>query len=284
MRSRTLCLGIVLLSLVALPVRAQGESPEERYGFLVGLCDEKEWQLAAREARAFLSEFPRHDKAELARYRLATALFETGDRKGAREQYAALSKRDGFEFRAEVLFRLGQCELAAGDGRAAAAAFESVRKIPGSYLAVPADFFLGEARFAAGEIEAAEQSYARVLASEQGKEYARDARYGLAWCAFRAKRHEDAIRRVGEFLERHRDDPVAPEMRYLAAESHLASGRAKEALALFGQVREGEYHERALRGAAFASAEPGDHRGAAERFAALLQRFPDGEHAAEARL
>src|SRR5262245_54275650 len=151
MRARSLCFGLITLFCSAAPLVAQGESADERYSFLVGLCDEKEWQLAAREARAFLRDFPRHDKAELARYRLATALFENGDRKEAREQYAALANREDFEFRAEVLFRLGQCELALERPAQAAEAFERVRSMDGSYLAVPADFYLGEAKFAAGD-------------------------------------------------------------------------------------------------------------------------------------
>lgn len=287
-RPRVLCLGILALFSLCSPSFArtapQGETPEERYGFLVGLCDEQEWELAAREARAFLSEFPRHEKAELARYRMATALFELGRKDQAREAYAELAKREGFEFRAEVCFRLGQCELALDRPAQAAAAFERVRAIPKSYLALAAEFFLGEARFAQGDFAGAEQSYSRVLAAPGGQEYARDARYGLVWCAFRNARHDDVVQRVDEFLRRHADDADAGEMRYLQGEAHLAAGRAREALECFGSVRGGAHAERALRGAAFAHVALGDRRAAASGFERVLAAFPQGDFASEARL
>lgn len=282
---------LALICLVALPAPArsasspaQAESAEERYSFLVGLCDEKEWQLAAREARAFLEEFPRHAKADLARYRLATALFESGEKQAARDAYAQLERREGFEFRAEVSFRLGQCELGLGRPAQATGAFERVLALGSNYLAPAAQFFLGEANFANGDFAAAEASYQKVLSSKDGAEYEREARYGLCWCSFRLARHDEAVARIEQYLERHGAHATAPELRYLCGEAHLAAGRAREALKSFGTVRTGPFSVRALRGSAFASAALGDHAGAARRFGELLEQAPEGEFADEAQL
>jgi TolA-binding protein len=286
---RSTALALVCLLAFASTARSarvgrQGESADERYSFLVGLCDEKEWSLAAREARAFLEEFPRHAKADLARYRLATALFESGERQAARDVYAQLERRENFEFRAEVSFRLGQCELGLGRHAQAASAFERVLALPPGYLTPAAQFFLGEARFAAGDFAGAQESYQQVLSSKEGAEYEREARYGLCWCSFRLARHDEAIARIEEYLARHGQHATAPELRYLAGEAQLAAGRPREALKSFGTVRNGPFAVRALRGSAFASAALGDHAGAARRFDELLEQAPQAEFAAEAEL
>lgn len=281
---RSADLFLISLPVLAAPALAQGESADERYSFLVGLCDEKEWRLAAREARAFLSEFPRHAKSDLARYRLGTALFELNERGEARDVYAQLGRNEAFEFRAEVLFRLGQCELSLGRPAQAAAAFERVRSLEQSYLAPAAEFFLAEARFAAADYPAAEQGYSRVLRSSAAAEYEREARYGLCWCAFRLARHDEAIERITAYLERHADHESAAELRYLAGEAHLAAQRPREALAAFNAVRSGPFAQRALRGRAFASAALADHAAAARSFEQLLEQAPEGEFAAEAAL
>lgn len=275
---------LLLATLLAAPAPAQGEGPDERYGFLVGLCEEREWELAAREARSFLEAFPRHAKAELARYRLATALFELGQREPARDLYAELERNERFEFRAECAFRRGQCELALGRAPQAASAFERVLALRAAYLAPAATFFLAEARFAQGDFAAAEQGYERTLATEGGSEYEREARYGLCWCAFRLEHHDVAVRRIGEWLQRYPNHESAAELHYLAGEAHLAAGRASEALAQFERVRSGPFELRALRGAAFAAAELGDLEGATRRFARLVEREPNGPFAEEARL
>lgn len=260
------------------------ESADERYSFLVGLCDEREWRLAEREARSFLAEFPRHAKAELARYRLATALFELGERQAARDEYAQLERRAEFEFRAEVLFRLGQCELELGRAAQAIAAFERVRALSSHYLAPAAEFFLAEARFAAAEFAAADEGYARVLGSNAAEQYEREARYGQCWCAFRLARHEQALERIAQYLQRYEKHESAAELRYLEGEVHLAAQRPREALASFAAVRSGPFAQRALRGRAFASSALGDHAAAARQFAELLEQAPQGEFAAEAAL
>lgn len=285
-RFQTPLFSLILAVCGALPAPglAAQESPDERYSFLVGLCDEREWRLAEREARAFLEEFPRHAKADLARYRLATALFELGERQAARDVYAQLERRAEFEFRAEVQFRLGQCELSLGRAPQAIAAFERVRALTSHYLAPAAEFFLAEARFAAAEFAAADEGYARVLGSSAAGEYEREARYGQCWCAFRLSRNEQALERIAQYLQRYAQHESALELRYVEGEILLAAQRPREALASFTAVRSGPFAQRALRGRAFASSALGDHAAAARLFGELLEQAPQGEFAAEAGL
>lgn len=276
-------IGITLPLFCGRVVAAQGDGPEDRYAFLVGLCEAREWRLAAEQARTFLKDYPSNDRADLARYRLATALFESGDRRAAREEYARLAQRADFEFGAETRFRLGQCELTLEHFDAAAQQFASVRG-GGGYLAPAATFFLAEAQFARGDFAAADQAYASVLESGSASEYARDARYGRAWCAFRSQRWSELLQRGAEFLQRHAQDSAVDEIRYLMGEARLATGDPDAALASFDSVRGGEFRARAMRGAGFASVAKRDHVEAARRFAALLREFPQSEFASEARL
>jgi TolA-binding protein len=269
--------------------RAQ-DSADDQYQFIAGLCEKQHFDLAVKEARAFLEHFPTHAKADLARYRLASALYELKRFDEARAEYATLSKLGKFEFAAEVAFRLGQCELSLQHAPQAAAAFERVLAMHADYLTLPATFFLGEARFRQGDFAAAEKAYSEVAGNpprdkkQAESEYVHDAAYGLCWCAFRLGHNDEAVQRIERFLARFQGDAATGELRFLSGEAHLAAGRAQQALDAYSAVRDGNFVEPALRGAAFAAAQLGDHRGAAQRFGDLLERYPQGEHAGEAAL
>ena len=260
------------------------DEAEEQYQLIAGLVERGLHDLAAKEAESFLERYPDHPKAALARYRLASSLYELERFDQAGLEYAVLSSIPGFQFRAEVFFRLGQCELALGRTAEAAAALERVPSLGSDYLIAPARFFLGEARFRLGDFERAEASYLAVLDDASGGgEYERDAAYGLCWCAFRLGRYDEAVRRIEAFLGGHARDAAADELSFLLGESHLAAERPAEALAAFRAVRGEAFLESALRGAAFALAALGRHAEAAETFEEQLERFPAEKGAAHAR-
>jgi TolA-binding protein len=257
---------------------------DEQYLFIAGLVEKGHHDLAVKEALTFLQEFPRHPKASLARYRLASSLYDL-DRLGeAVGEYRKLASRRGFQFEAEVGFRLGQCELHEGRADRAAAAFARVLELDKDYLHLPATFFLGEAFFRQGDFERAERRYLDVVKDGGGGEYARDAAYGLAWCAFRRGDNDQSVRRIDNFLRAHPRDDAAPELRFLLGEAHLAAGRRTEAIEAYRGVKTGEFVESAMRGVGFALAEGGDHARAAQAFQATLRRFPSGRHAQEVAL
>lgn len=280
--------------LAAAPAAARADEGDEQYQFLAGLCEKGLWDLAAREGRTFLERHPRHARAELARYRLATALFELSRRQEAAAEYERLAARTDFEFAAESAFRLGQCRLEAGDAERAIGAFRRAREQAlaneaRAYLARPAAFFLGEALFQVGRIEEAEASYRAALdGAGADDDYVRESQYGLIWCASRAARHADVVRAAESYRSRWGTLPEAAEslgeVDFLRAESLAALGDARAALAAYGEVRGGAHADAALRGAAFAQVALGEHARAAESFAALLERYPDSRFASEAAL
>lgn len=272
---------LLLAVLLVGPARALQESPEEQSQYIAGLCERGLFDVAAGEAEAFLRDHPRHGQADLVRYRLASALFELERFAPAQAQYLRLMRLEDFEFAPEVNFRLGQCQLHAGENKDAARTFRRVTRMNKPYLVLPATFFLGETQLAAGDFAAATQSYGAVLAQPEAGEYARDADYGLVWCAFRLGDSDLAVRRASEFLRQRPGDPATDELRFLLGEAHLARGRSAEALAAYGAVGAGEYAVPALRGAAFARSAAGDHKGAARAFESLSKQTSGGERAGE---
>ncbi len=273
-----------LLLVCALGLSGPADDGDDQYHFISGLAEKGLHTQVVREAARFLAEHRDHPKADLARYRLATALFDL-DRLGeAREHFALLTGVRGFRFDDEVAFRLGQCHLEAGADAPAAEAFEQVLAGDAEYLHTPARFLLGEAYFRADRYRDAADCYEATLATEGGEAHAADALQGLAWCALRLTLHDDAARVAALFIRRHPDDPRVGELRFVAGEAHLEAGRAREALAQYDQVEGGSFHAAALRGAGFAGAALGDHELAAGRFEALLERYPESPYAPEAAL
>ncbi len=274
--------------LVQLPLLAVApavlDGGDEQYQFILGLFQKGHHEVVVREANAFLREYGGHDKRDLARYRLASSLFELDRHDQAGEHFRELSRLSSFDFQTEVWFRLGQCELTSGRPSPAADAFEHVVELGSDYLLVPATFLLGEARFQTGEYAEAERHYGRVLREDVEGVHHRDAAYGLAWCAYRLDRHEEAARRIGTFLDRFGDEDLEGEMRHLLGETELAVGRASEALDAFRRVPSGPHREAALHGAGFACAELGRHREAARSFETLLAEYPQSRFAGEAVL
>jgi TolA-binding protein len=286
-------------ALSAAPARAPGaqrQSPQtqgqneadEAYQVLAGLCERKLWDLAAREGRTFLERWPRHARAELARYRLASALWELGKKDEAAREYAALERARNFEFAPEVAFRLGQIALEAGDAAKAADAFERALAGNRDYLVRPATFLLGEALFRAERFADAEQRYTALVAQDPKAEHSRAAECALVWCAFRQGHHEQAVERALAFeRSRQREEgagELISEVAFLRGESLLALGRADEAAEAYRAAISGPQADSAQRGLGFALSAAGDHAGAARAFRELCERFPESRHAQEGAL
>jgi TolA-binding protein len=289
-----LCCGPAPLASATAATVARADEGDEQYQYLAGLCEKSLWDLAAREGRAFLERHPRHARAQLARYRLATALFELDRRDEAAAEYERLASVPQFEFAAESAFRLGQCRLASDQAAGAAAAFQRTRELARAdesraYLARPAAFFHGEALFRAERFDEAEAAYRDALAGAQADDaYVRESRYGLVWCAARAGRHAEVVQLAERYRAQWADDAEAAEslaeVDFLRAEALAAAGETRAALSAYGAIEDGALGDGALRGAAFALVALGEHAQAAERFERLLARHPDSRHAGEAAL
>ncbi|HEX6885553.1 MAG TPA: tetratricopeptide repeat protein [Planctomycetota bacterium] len=279
---------LLLVGLASL-ARAQG-SADEQYRYLAGLVEKGLSELAVEEARAFLRDHARHEKAPLARYRLAGALWELERRAEAVREYEALARLERFEYRAECLFRLGEAARADGDAARARKAFEGVlasgagnQDTPQEYLLAPALLALAELELAERNLDQAEARYGALLAQHGASPEAAHARSGLAWCAWERGDADETARRARAYLAEEREPARRDELRLLLGEALLASD-PEGARAAFEALETPAQAEAGLRGRAFALAAQGDHAGAARAFERLLARAPEGRFAAEAAL
>ena len=293
------------------------DDADEQYAFIAGLAEKGMHDRVVKEAEAFLAQYPKHPKADAARYRLACALFELKDTEKASAQFQKLASRKGFEFEAEVHFRLGQCQLEAGDCAKAELEFQRAVDAGKDYLLQPARWLLGEAQLRCEKYDAAERSYQAVLegdakaadgsgdrdrangdrgtsrsggangakaAKDSKTDYADGALAGLAWCAFKSKRFDAAAQRSKDFVDRYPRNERADEIRFLLGESLFELGQHKPALQAYASVGQGPWTDGALRGAGFASAALGDHTAAATSFGRVVREFPDSRYVSECAL
>lgn len=273
----------LVLCLAALLAPSQTDA-DEQYAFVARLAEQKLFDQVVVEAERFLTEHPRHAKANAARYRLACARFELDDVRAARADFAELADVRGFEFEGEVLFRLGQCALEEHECAAAVKALERAVEAARDYLKTPARWLLGEALFACEDYARADAAYRVVLAATPAGEYTDDALAGATWCAYRTKRFDEAERLAARYRTEFPRGERAAELQYLRGEALLELDRPREALECFAAVREGELADGALRGAGFAQSALGDHGRAAQCFARVVEVFPQSRHAAECAL
>ncbi|MCZ6599147.1 MAG: tetratricopeptide repeat protein, partial [Planctomycetota bacterium] len=291
---------LILILVPALGAMAPDEG-DDAYRFLVGLGQKGMHEMVVKEGESFLREHPRHKKTNLARYRLASALFELDRKQESAPHFDVLTKKRGFEYGTESWFRLALCRLEAENWRGAQQALEQVIAAKEEYLLEHARFLLADCAFQLDDFARAEKGYLDILRTSPrsrgavglspgaagSSDYARDAASGAAWCAWRLEKTDDAIERIEEFLSRFGDDPAdgyADELRIVLGEARMRKEDPERALEAYGAVGDGPQKEAALRGIGFARADLGDHAGAARAFGDLLELDPRGRFALEAAL
>lgn len=280
-------MALASLLLAIAPLLAPSQRPDradEQYQYVAGLYDKGLHELVVKEARTFLKEHPDHPRASLARYRLASSLFELEKPAEAAPEFRTLCADAGFTYRGEAALRLGQCELELEHLDRAEAALNQALASGEDYLRAPAAFLLGEARFRSGDYAEASKRYAEALERAPEGEYAPLALRGLAWCDRRTDANAKAAQRAQLFLQRYPQHELANELRFLAGDALLAAGDPRAALDAWKSVQEGPFFDAALRGRGFALSALGDLDASARAFGELLARFPDGRFAAEAAL
>ncbi|MFO0981401.1 MAG: tetratricopeptide repeat protein [Planctomycetota bacterium] len=269
--------------LLALAVfLCQGQSADERYSYAAGLFERGLHEMAAKENAAFLNEFPNHDKARVARYRLALSLFELkrfDDAERELDQLVRLGK--DFPFWREVSLRKGQCRYQQGDLEQAVPAFDVVLTDPAHELARPARFFKAECEFRRARFAAAAELYATLL---DVADFARPALYGLCWSRFKLQDFAGAAASLDRFLQTYASDSARDEMRYLRGECALNTEHAADAEEYFQAITAGDYADDALLAQGYAAAARNDAARAAMLFRTVTERFPQSPLAKEALL
>ena len=268
------------------PIAAEPQSSdaEEAYRFLAGLYAQEHWELTVKEAESFLRQYPKHAKVDLARYRLAGALFSLDRLNEARPHFQKLASLNPFEFREEVHLRLGQCERQAGRAEQAQRALRVARAGSKEYLHPHAAFLLGEIALEGGAYAEALGHYDDNLRLAPEADTAAASRRGIAWCTLRQEQFQKAVQACEAFQRAHPQHTFQSEITFVWGEALVGAGQARKGLAKLQSIQNGAFHDAALRSSGFALASLQDHRAAAEHFARLLQSYPDSPYAAEAQL
>ncbi|MFT7465591.1 MAG: tetratricopeptide (TPR) repeat protein, partial [Pseudohongiellaceae bacterium] len=279
----SLCSWVACL-LLLMPGPLDKADDQARY--IDGLSDRGLHELIVDEAQSFLADYSSHERANLVRYRLGTALFELDRKNDARSYFATLARVGSFRFRAEACLRLGQCELDGGRNEQAAVALATVLTLDAAYLHIPATYLLAEIDFSQQRWADAFPRYAEVLQGDPNGPYSHDASSALAWSRYRLSDHEATASLIKSMLAGQLPDDNGGELRrelqFLHGESLLALDRPTAALAAYESVGTGPYADGALRGAGFAHVQLNDQRSAAHSFEQLVERFPSSPFASEA--
>ncbi len=171
-----------------------------------------------------------------ASIRLADALEQMGNYKGAAAVYRDLSRTKGVSEPASFLFQAGECERKGGDIKAAIADYE------GLWVRFPTSAAAKTAAMRLGELYAARQQYARAEKFLRGLLKNADAPtrdrlvFFLGYLAFRQKKYAEAEKELRAALAGKGDSGIAREATYYLAGTLLEEGKNDEALSLFGQL------------------------------------------------
>lgn len=241
-----------LLALSFAPVCALASPADEQYAVAAGLYARQEWQAAADEFQALLTQFPTHERVDSARYFRAESLVQLGKYAEAKTGFAEfLAKHGGHRLARQALFRAGEAAFlsgAADEARRELSLF--TKRYPQDSLNAYALGYLGEAYLAAGqyadahtvfqeclrrfadgplagdcrfglarvheqrkEFDPAEKLYAQLAADKQSP-YADDAQLQRGLMAHHRERHTDAIAAFVALVADFPDSDLCPHARY----------------------------------------------------------------------
>ncbi len=264
-----------------------GDAALRRYLTGNGLLNRGMDDLAAAEYRAFLEASPNHEKAPLARYGLAVALFRTGNLEGSREQLEQLKDERGFEFAAETQVMLGQCLAATGEHEDAAKLFASVIENYGEHdLADDAGALSVESLYRAGRHERAVHA-ADEFVGHWPQSPLRPRAELFAGSALMSQGEYAAAARRLEPVAAGPDREVAVRAQLLLGQSLHRSAKPDEARARYEAViqsGDAALVPDALLGLGALQLEAGRAREAGQTLDRLLTQFPETPLASEARL
>lgn len=171
-----------LLSSVAIPQAAFADAADDAYALARKLYQDDRWELSAQRFRKFLEDYPKHERAALARLYLGLALVNLNDYRTARVELRQFVK-DHPESRnaPDAAYRVGECSYLLNDLKAAEQEFNEFLKLaPDHDLTEWALPYLGDTQLRLGKAADAQQTFAQALEKYPQGRMAEDARYGLA--------------------------------------------------------------------------------------------------------
>ena len=297
-RKRSECIGtravfaVLLLStgvtLAADPPGSSDEAALRAYRTASGLLDRGLHPMAVEEFQRFLSAYPEHEKAALARYGLGVGQFRLGRCSDAVAALSALRDRFEFEYAPEVLMVVGQCALGKKEYAVAAEAFEQVAAhFPEHLLADDAAAAAVEARYGAGSVDDALSSARRFVERFPESPLRDRVEFFGASSEMSRKEFPAAGEAFAKIATRAKDGALADRATLHAAQSFEQAGDPPRAIKQYGKVlerKDSAYVADALLALAQIAERQERYDESGKLVDRLLERFPRSELIPSARL
>ncbi|MFO7907205.1 MAG: tetratricopeptide repeat protein [Pirellulaceae bacterium] len=299
---------LLLLVVLLAPTRVGGQEekksadePKSSQAALTAYSDAATYQnkmayeLAADEWARFLERFGDDPLAAKARHYRGVCLIQLKEyAEAAKILGAVVSEYPDFELLEETYLNLGwsqYCLGENGDEQAYAEAAETFGKLeaalPTGKYADQALFFRAESLYALDKKKDAAMAYGKLVTGHEDSKLRPDALYALGVTLEELGEWKKAKKSYDMYMEDYAEEELATEVRLRLAESILQDGDPEAAAKLFGELAEitdFAAADHALMRHAYCKAQQGHDAEAAKRYEALLDRFPESEHVAEAKM
>lgn len=302
MKFKRFPLRLALLLLCAGATHVVGAQPApapdaaaSAYAAAAALHNRALHDLAIAEWTSFLERFPADQRADRACFYRGVCYLQAGNAQSAAADFQRVlaewpksAQVPAAEFYLAVArFKLAQASGQADEMKAATSAFEQflARHLKHEYRP-QATFYLAESQYQSGQVAEAVATYERFADEFPKHALAADALYALA--VAQSESSPDRARQTfRQFVERYPTHRLLPEVQLRSGELLSSSGDHDEAAEIFakaGSAKDFPLADLAWLRAAESLERAGNLDGAAQRYSALAERFPDSKHKSTALL
>ncbi len=171
----------------AAPKESMDTAVRDRLDFAAGLYGRNMYEMAEREYRAIIEEYPAHTMVDRAFLGLAETYFFSGDYARAAEAYQDFLKRyPGHAKTGLAHARLAEAAYHSGDREKARQLFESIQNNPDPAASLAAAYYLGKLQFEAENHAAAAAQFEKVIQAPEPNPFREFSFYYLAELALEA--------------------------------------------------------------------------------------------------
>lgn len=277
----------ILLSILPPPLAAQdSDRASEAYFSANALYNRKLYPLAIEEYSTFLNNYPRHEKAQQARFGLALCYNALGDRKRAEPLFARLASDGKLVNQQEVHNLWGHCLLALDRLKDAEAAYAfSVDRGRDAAQATIGLVGLIESRYRQSKWKEVIRSCDLFLKKSPDPEYMQRVKFQAAVARFELAMFKEASQLLRSLLDERDRSPLMQHITFLLAESCRELGQTDQAekyLHMAARRMNGAFTAEALFRLAFLRFQAGKFIDAAVDFTELISEHGASPHTVSA--
>lgn len=233
-----IALVVLLLALAGRPASGGGrDGGQDRYQFAKGLYARQQWEAAAEEFAAMLTQEPGHADCDKARFYLGEALVQQNrfrEAQGHFDRY--LANQPGGEYRRQALFRAAECAYLSEQPEEARRRLEAFTETYGNDpLSGLVLTYRGHLALRAGAAGEAESLFRKSLQDFPGGQFQDDCRLGLAR-ALESLGNRDEAERYYLALAAKRNSRLAGEAQFRLGALCYAAARYDAAIEAFSTL------------------------------------------------